>query len=88
MTGCSRSSPESAPWSSRSRQVELDVVGAGPRRTGQARGVAFLLGQLACRHGQRVVLAGIEVSELVDPVQDIGDELLQEHAGRDADLAA
>jgi hypothetical protein len=34
------------------------------------------------------VAAGIEVRELVDPVQDIGDQLLEEDAGRDADLAA
>ena len=34
------------------------------------------------------MLARVEVLELVDPVQDVGDQLLQEHPGRDADLAA
>ena len=31
-------------------------------------------------HGQRVVLARVEVGELVDPVEHVGDELLEEHA--------
>ncbi len=42
----------------------------------------------AVRHRERVVLAGVEVGELVDPVEHVADELLQEEAGRDADLAA
>lgn len=31
---------------------------------------------------------GVEVAELLDPVQDIGDELAQEQPGRHADAAA
>src|SRR5580704_5205553 len=86
-TGCSRSSAElmTTPGS---WQVEVDVVGAGRGRHRQGGCVAFHLGQLTRGQGQRVMAARVEVGELVHPVQDIGDELLQEHPGRDPDLPA
>ena len=53
-----------------------------------ARGVAFDLGQLGVDDGERVVAARVEVGELVDPVEHVADELLEEQARGDADLAA
>ena len=38
--------------------------------------------------GQGVVPARVEVLELVDAVEDVGDQLAQKQARRDADLAA
>ncbi len=38
--------------------------------------------------GERVVPAGVEVGELVDPVEHVCDQLAQEQPRRDADLAA
>src|SRR6266508_3011653 len=64
-------------------EVQVDLVDRGRRP-----GVAFDGGELAVDDGEPVVAAGVEVGELVDPVQDVADELLQEHPGGDADAAA
>src|ERR1700677_1189250 len=94
-TGCSRSSAEltathrpSSSAARGSRQVEIDVVGAGSGRHCQGGCVTLHLGQLSSGQGQRVMAARVEVGELVHPVQDISDELLQEHPGRDPNLPA
>src|SRR6266571_930903 len=93
-TGCSRSSPAVMAWRRwspavrGSRQVEGDVVGPGPGRHGDRGRVALYLRQFVRGQGQRVVAARIEVTELVDSVQHVGDELFQEHPGRDPDLPA
>ena len=50
--------------------------------------LALDVGELSGRDRQRVVATGVEVGELVDPVEDVADELAQEQPRRDADLAA
>ena len=75
--------------SDRVQQVERRSQVAGRCRPRDvACGVAFDVGQLRRPHGQRVVPPRVEVVELVDPVEDVADQLLQEHPRRDADLAA
>ena len=64
-------------------QVQLDVVDR--RRPAAARSTR---GQLAVGDRQAVVPPRVEVGELVDPVEHVGDELLEEQPRGDADLAA
>jgi hypothetical protein len=44
--------------------------------------------QLTRREGQCVVAAWVEISELIHPIHDVGDELFEEDPRRDADLSA
>ena len=52
------------------------------------RGIALHIGQFRIAHGQRVVGPRVEVGELVDPVEDLADQLLQEKARCHPDAAA
>src|SRR5262245_14549431 len=61
-------------------QVQADVVGG--------RRVAFHVGQLVPGNGELVMDPRVELLELVDPVEDVPDELLQEDPRGDADLPA
>lgn len=67
--------------------VEVDAVEGG-HPTGAATGDLLLGGELPGAQGQGVVHPRIEVRELVDPVKDVGDELLEEDPRRDPDPAA
>src|SRR4051794_23721699 len=64
-------------------QFELDLVGIG-----HTRGRSLDLGQLIVGNRQRVVLPRVEVWELINPIENVCDKLLQEYARCNSDSAS
>src|SRR4051794_2710774 len=64
-----------------SLEAKVDVIdrGRGAQVSPRLR-LQLHVGQLGHAHGERVILPRVEVRELVDAVEDVGDELLEEHA--------
>lgn len=61
-------------------QVKLNIV---DRRRTPTR--FFDVGELGVADGEGVVFSRVEVRELIDAIQHIADQLLEKHAGRNAD---
>src|SRR2546423_1664344 len=65
--------------------IQVDVIERSRATT--TLGSTLYLGELRCLYGQCVVHSWIEILELIDPVEYVGDELLEEHSRCDADSA-